>query len=581
LNGIPTETARTVTLIEELLAEQRSLTAVAKFARAHERQELPAQAGHYRDLLPLGTPQGGEQYAFEVDLDRCSGCKSCVTACHSLNGLEEEETWRSVGLLQGGTHSRPVQQTVTTACHHCVDPACLNGCPVLAYEKEPGTGIVRHLDDQCIGCQYCVLMCPYDVPKYSERLGIVRKCDLCSNRLASDEAPACVQACPNEAIRITIVDQREVAGRYRSTREPDGRSSRLPAISANGSFSIFNSQFPIPHPNPFLPGSPDPSITLPTTRYNSPRPIDGSLQPADAYKPTSQPAHASLGVMLVLSQLSVGVFGVERVCSLALSNALGPVRPVLALVALAAGLLGLAVGALHLGRPTGAWRAFLGLRRSWLSREIVVFGAFAMLAVVHTTLAWFPDTAPPAIHDGLGWATLASGLAGVLCSAMIYHDTRRDFWHLRISGPRFLGTTALLGASAALLPVASNAEAARELVSTLASIVALAGASKLAAELPILRRLETEDWSPLYKTALLLDERFGLLHRARVACGVIGGILLPIGLALQAPTTPTVPWLGFATTGFSFALCLAGELLERHLFFAAVQPVRMPGGIPA
>ena len=50
---------------------------------------------------------------------------------------------------------------------------------MLAYEKDAETGIVRHLDDQCIGCQYCVLKCPYDVPKYSKKRGIVRKCDMC------------------------------------------------------------------------------------------------------------------------------------------------------------------------------------------------------------------------------------------------------------------------------------------------------------------------------------------------------------------------------------------------------------------
>ena len=98
--------------------------------------------------------------------------------------------WRSVGLLHGGTSELPVIQHVTTACHHCVEPACLQGCPVKAFEKDPVTGIVKHLDDQCIGCQYCMLKCPYDVPKYSKSKGIVRKCDMCSDRLAADEAPA-------------------------------------------------------------------------------------------------------------------------------------------------------------------------------------------------------------------------------------------------------------------------------------------------------------------------------------------------------------------------------------------------------
>ena len=117
----------TVTLIDALLAEQRALTAVEKFSRAHEQHELPAQARHYRDLLPISKPQAGQQYAFEVDLDQCSGCKACVTACHSLNGLDDEETWRNVGLLHGGTFVQPVQRTVTTTCHHCVEPGCLDG----------------------------------------------------------------------------------------------------------------------------------------------------------------------------------------------------------------------------------------------------------------------------------------------------------------------------------------------------------------------------------------------------------------------------------------------------------------------
>src|SRR4029079_12021736 len=137
-------------LIDALLADQRELSAADRFARKHENHDFPGQAKYYRDLIPLSATKPGEQYAFEVDLDRCSGCKACVTACHSLNGLSEHETWRAVGTLHGGTAAAPFQATVTTACHHCVDPGCLNGCPVLAYEKDPATGIVKHLDDQCI-----------------------------------------------------------------------------------------------------------------------------------------------------------------------------------------------------------------------------------------------------------------------------------------------------------------------------------------------------------------------------------------------------------------------------------------------
>lgn len=134
-------------LIDRLLAEQKQLqTPVARFSENHHRQ--PDLAEHYRSLIPLTKPEVGEQYAFEVSLDRCTGCKACVSACHSLNGLDDHEAWRDTGTLLGGEDLPGWQQTVTTACHHCADPACLNGCPVGAYEKDADTGIVRHLDDQ-------------------------------------------------------------------------------------------------------------------------------------------------------------------------------------------------------------------------------------------------------------------------------------------------------------------------------------------------------------------------------------------------------------------------------------------------
>ena len=140
-------------LLAELLAEQQQLqTPVARFSAGLDAGSAAQLGSLASQLMPISRPAPGEHYAFEVDLDSCTGCKSCVAACHSLNGLDDDETWRDVGVLVSPSRARPLTQTVTTACHHCTDPACLNGCPVLAYEKDPVTGIVRHLDDQCIGC---------------------------------------------------------------------------------------------------------------------------------------------------------------------------------------------------------------------------------------------------------------------------------------------------------------------------------------------------------------------------------------------------------------------------------------------
>jgi formate dehydrogenase iron-sulfur subunit len=545
----------TRTLIDELLAEQQRLTAVERFALRHERDVIPAQAKLYRELLPARSPGPGEQYAFAVDLDTCSGCKACVTACHNLNGLDEEETWRSVGLLHGGTETAPFQQTVTTSCHHCLEPACLEGCPVLAYEKDPLTGIVRHLDDQCIGCQYCILKCPYDVPKYSPQRGIVRKCDMCANRLAVGEAPACAQACPNQAISITLVSQNVI------------RSEALEGV--------------------FLPGAPDPGYTQPTTRYRSKRGLPVSLRPADANHLRPAHSHPALVAMLVLTQLSVGAYCVENLLrTLFPGNLMTQLSAVHSLVALAVGLLALATSTLHLGRPLGAWRAVIGLRTSWLSREILIFGMFAGLAMLNAVGLWV-DRAQAFAAGGFSAAVAVTGLAGVFCSVMIYHDTRRPYWRGLSVGLKFFGTTILNGGAVLLLVTTLQAlflpslvahRAYQELTVFLAKSLMLTTILKLSVEVWIFRHLQRGTSPSLQQTARLLAGEFAEITTARFLLGLIGGVILPLAFIIQQPA-PGIATLG--VTLWILAFILGGEFLERFLFFAAAVPERMPGGIEA
>jgi Fe-S-cluster-containing dehydrogenase component/DMSO reductase anchor subunit len=441
-------------LVAELLDEQQSLTAVERFSEWHERAAACTQysvlstksigdprqssvlsapgsllSDRYHSLLPATPPAPGQQYAFEVDLDRCSGCKSCVVACHTLNGLDENETWRDVGLLIGGSRAAPVMQHVTAACHHCLQPACMIACPVNAYEKNPATGIVKHLDDQCFGCQYCTLACPYEVPKYHPGKGIVRKCDMCSARLGVGEPPACVEACPHEAIAIRVVDEAQIVD--------DAETSV------------------------FLPAAPDPQITLPTTTYKTRHPFPRNLLPADYFRVNPQHAHWPLVVMLVLTQLSVGAFSAGLVLEQWLVGPLlHTLRPLHAATALGFGLLALAASLFHLGRPQYAYRAILGLRHSWLSREIVAFGAFAALASLYAGAVFITNdmTETHTSHKvatlfipWLGWGVAASGAIAVFCSTMIYVFTQRECWSLVRVGVRFAMTSALLGVAAVWL----------------------------------------------------------------------------------------------------------------------------------
>lgn len=557
-----TTVASIPSFLEELLADQQNLTAVDRFSQFHSNTSQPRQARYYASLLPASPPGPGEQYAFEVDLDRCSGCKACVTACHSLNGLDEDETWREVGLLHGGSVSLPVLQHVTTACHHCLDPACMNVCPTRAYEKDPITGIVKHLDDQCFGCQYCILACPYEVPKYSSRRGIVRKCDMCSQRLAVGEAPACVQACPHEAIRIAVVKKADVAADCEV--------------------------------NPFLPGAPDPQYTQPTTNYKSSKPFPRNVLPADYFAVHAEHAHTPLIVMLVLTQLSVGAFLIGQILQSCLQGAaaFSLVLPVQTSSALGFGLLALAASTMHLGRPLLAYRAVLGLRTSWLSREIVAFGVFAKFAAVYAAVLWlWPQQRSAAWIVVLASAVVIAGLSGIFCSIMIYHCTQRPFW----IGPRtflkFSLTTLWLGLSTVLTVSLLAASAFQtssipQLMATYGGAICLAlivvATAKLLYEVSLFGHLFSKQATPLNRSARLMAGELSVWTRLRFFCGIVGGVVLPAVLLNQTWATTSNAMGSTTVIGLclaSFVLSVIGEFVERTLFFTAAVAMRMPGSL--
>ena len=517
----------TITLIDQYIAEQAQLTAVERFARHHE-QAAPGP-DLYTALLPASPPGPGQQYGFEVELDSCTGCKSCVAACRSLNGLDADESWRRVGGLYGLDEGEPVQQTVTTACHHCVDPACLSGCPVDAYEKDPVTGIVSHLDDQCIGCRYCTLMCPYEVPRYSESRGIVRKCDMCAGRLAEGEAPACVQACPTSAIRIAVVDV-----------------AVMRAEAATGAVLV--------------PGAPSSSLTVPTTRYKTSRPPLVSVQAADHVVVQPAHAHTPLAVMLVLTQLAVGAFVADMVVGR--SSAM-------AIVAVVAGWLALGASVLHLGRPTQAWRAVIGLRHSWLSREVVAFGAFAALATAHAgaTLLGLPAAGTTL----LGWAAAAAGLAGVAFSVCIYAVTGRTWWRGDRTSGRFGFTTLATGLAVALVAAVADAD---PMARALASLLALVTPVALLAQVAVLRHRWDAMDSDLGRTAALLTGALRRPFTVRLSACVVGGMVAPL-IVLVVPSG----LVGAIVAAVGLVALVTAELFERWLFFTAVAGPRMPGAL--
>lgn len=543
--------------VEALLRQQRTLTAVERFARQHDAGELPVESQTYRALLPAKPPSPGEQYAFDVDLDRCTGCKACVAGCHSLNGLDASETWRSVGLLHGGTPDGGVQLTVTSSCHHCVEPACMEGCPVNAYEKDPATGIVKHLDDQCFGCQYCTLMCPYDAPKFNPQRKIVRKCDMCADRLAHQEAPACVQACPNGAIAIRVVQHAEV----------------IEQGEAGG----------------FLPGAPAPNQTLPTTIYRTERALPKNLLAADFYVTRPEHAHLPLAFMLVVTQWAVGITCWSTWIGFASGEAsAGSLAR--ALSAFIVSGLGLTIGLLHLGRPWLAWRAVLNLRRSWFSREALSFGAYSALAgsvvALESTSTWQSWIPRASWVDGLASAapvaqmlTALAGCLAVYCSIMVYVATQREQWRAANTALRFIGTTVALGASHCLLLWSVHTPRVEALPPVVGAILWVQLAfmiTKLVYEGSVFWHLRDKQQTVHKRIAELMRGDLRGLTLLRMGTGVLGGCIIPaswlIWQSLDAGSRSALAGVGLVSL-------LVGELCERVVFFRAAPASKMPGAL--
>jgi Fe-S-cluster-containing dehydrogenase component len=152
-----------------------------------------------------------------VDTTLCVGCRGCEAACSEANALPAPERPDDERVFDVRRVTAPQVFTVVnradrlsasgalrfakTQCLHCVDPACASACPVRALEKQP-SGAVDYHRERCIGCRYCMVACPFGVPKYeyAKAVPYVRKCTFCQARQAAGKAPACTEVCPSGAL---------------------------------------------------------------------------------------------------------------------------------------------------------------------------------------------------------------------------------------------------------------------------------------------------------------------------------------------------------------------------------------------
>ena len=158
-----------------------------------------------------------------VDITKCIGCGSCTVACKLWNKLEFDKkkptTGNDVKLVDKNwtvvTKNEVQDKQNSTAwrfvkeqCMHCVEPACASACFSKALQRDEN-GAVVYYPDLCVGCRYCMIACPFDVPKYEweKAFPLVTKCQMCSTRMKDSQAPACVDVCPTGVMKFGTRDE--------------------------------------------------------------------------------------------------------------------------------------------------------------------------------------------------------------------------------------------------------------------------------------------------------------------------------------------------------------------------------------
>jgi formate dehydrogenase iron-sulfur subunit len=169
--------------------------------------------------------------AILTDTTKCIGCNECALACKKVNHLKQDVPRRwdfDDGLSARNWTSvlgRPDDKFVRKQCRHCLEPACVSACPVGAMHKTE-MGAVVYDSSKCLGCRYCMMACPFGIPRYewTDVVPYVRKCVLCyETRLKYGQQPACTEACPTKATLFGDRDEllaeahsriRDGAGKY-------------------------------------------------------------------------------------------------------------------------------------------------------------------------------------------------------------------------------------------------------------------------------------------------------------------------------------------------------------------------------
>ncbi len=337
---------------------------------------------------------------FTLDLNRCTGCRACELACSTENDLGFGRSWRRIETFNAERDPRASHHHLSIACNHCENAPCAAACPASAIARDDATGVVTLNPDRCMGCGYCAWACPFEAPTLDERDGTMGKCTLCPDRTAQGDRPACVEACPTDALAVGDL-------------ESAGLTASAPGFPETTAKSAMRFK-------PLRAGA-EPLETTWTVDAEVLAAFDAARQP-----------HTVGGDLRAEWPLLVFTLAAAILVALQTTVVLGATVPFLPLALAAAVAAG--ISTLHLGRPERTWRAVAGFGSSWLSREIVMYGAFVGLLGFQVAV---PDS------DGVSLAAAMVGWVALVAVDRVYDPVRRPR-SLSVHSADVLGMAALL-----------------------------------------------------------------------------------------------------------------------------------------
>jgi len=209
--------------LKSLLGAGAAVATAASPVGADERREAPADA-----------------VGLLYDTTKCIGCKTCVVACKEANDLPPDNREdplhdaptalndRTKNIIKLYTDDEGRISYFKQQCMHCIDPACVGACMIGALQKRE-YGIVTWESNRCIGCRYCQVACPFNIPKFewASRTPRIIKCELCNHRLAEGKEPACTEVCPREAVIYGTREELLAEAKRRIEAEPGRYVNRV------------------------------------------------------------------------------------------------------------------------------------------------------------------------------------------------------------------------------------------------------------------------------------------------------------------------------------------------------------------